>query len=45
MRELRSRGVSVPCPFVLDRGVMVSELSEESRREDMSRFGWLDADR
>lgn len=45
MRELRSRGVSVPWPFAWDRGVMVSELSEEKRREDMSRLGWLEADR
>lgn len=45
MRELRSRGVSVPLPLVLDRGVMVSKLSEESRRDDMSRLGWLEAER
>lgn len=44
MWELRSRGVSVPLPLVLDRGVMVSELSEE-RQDEMSRLGCLEADR
>ena len=45
MRELRSRGVSVPWPFVLARPGLGSKLSEGERREEMSRLGWLDADR